>query len=1133
MNSDKRTLFNPFPGLRPFEEDEEHLFFGREKSVTELLSRLRTNRFLAVIGTSGSGKSSLVKSGLLPSIYRGFMAGAGSAWRVATFRPGENPIGHLASALTGAGVLAADPQDNEKEEDAGMASIRARLMETTLRRSPRGLVDAVKQARLPQHENLLVVVDQFEELFRFSKMEQTMREVKRDSVAFIQLLLQACRQSRLPIYVLLTMRTDFLGDCTAFRGLPEAVNDGQYLVPRMNREERKAAVTGPIAVGGASITPTLLSRLLNDVGENPDQLPILQHALMRTWDYWENNGQIKGQESEAIDIPHYEAIGAMDNALSFHAEEAFAELKSDDKQLLCEKLFKLLTDVDDTGRGVRRPAKVKEICRATGASTDEIIEVIDVFRRPGRTFLMPPIDVALEMDSIIDISHESFMRIWDRLMDWVREEGKSAELYQRLAKAATLHNEGEAALLRDPELMLALKWKKEQLPTEQWAHRYNPSFTLTMDFLGASKRQQDLEIEAKEKAQKAKIRASRILAAVISVAAIVSLIFTFWAVKNKQTAEVAHREAVKQRQRAFKERINALKEKARAEKARDEAREAQKESLKNEQEAERAKKEAEKAREEAVASALLAKKNQIKAELKEKEANQNALRALIKGLIVDMNKEDAYFRQLQSKAAELAAESVSFPIGRNNAVKTLLAITAYKMNLESYGILGKRTDRIFNAFRVSKMKDFKEDPEIQEIYAKALKQYRGIKNKSLAKQTPGNIFEAMRNAYVSRGPLADVLYSNIESWAMTALDGNRVVFNFMDGSLLVAPFNYGKGTWPVINPETIMDLWGPSMGGPVLQASVFATEEGKRGFFCGTMDGVLVHWQSGNRRIGTLPVKIPTKGKGKILDVALAKKSNVLFYSIQNRLYKCDLPAQGAASGKNLSNKPVFAFQGADFIRTITVVEDPNSTDFFLILGDRNGDTYRGALSGTVMNLREIGRGEECGDSAFYAAAYEPHRKWLAMGDMKGNIYLADNVDFEGLAAGKQLGKMRVTTKHKGIVKDLLFSPGGKYLASVGFDGSIFLWSLENKQRENIIKEKPDLVIENRQKVLSLLFDEKENFLLYADERRLRVCPTRPELLYELLCKRNKKTFTAEEWNSYVGDSIKPEDIDLCGNNGR
>src|SRR5881394_503650 len=99
---------NPFPGLRPFEPDEDHLFFGREREIDELLRRLRSTRFLSVVGTSGSGKSSLVRSGLIPSLHSGFMVTAGSSWRIAMLRPGEDPMGHLAEALDQSGVLGVD-----------------------------------------------------------------------------------------------------------------------------------------------------------------------------------------------------------------------------------------------------------------------------------------------------------------------------------------------------------------------------------------------------------------------------------------------------------------------------------------------------------------------------------------------------------------------------------------------------------------------------------------------------------------------------------------------------------------------------------------------------------------------------------------------------------------------------------------------------------------------------------------------------------------------------------------------------------------------------------------------------------------------------------------------------------------
>jgi hypothetical protein len=305
---------NPFPGLRPFAESEEHLFFGRENQVDAMVDKLAATRFLAVIGTSGSGKSSLVNCGLRPALRQGLMARAGTAWRMAQFRPGNDPIGAMARALAQDGVLF--------HEYAAAGLTLADIIETTLRMSKLGLIDICEQAATGEGVNLLVVVDQFEELFRYRQLRwaggKGAEGIGEDAAAFVNLLLEVKERKTLPIYVVLTMRSDFLGDCTQFPGLAEAINAGQYLVPRMTRDERRAAIEGPIGVGGAEISPVLLTRLVNDVGDNPDQLSILQHALNRTWARWEH----ETGDKRPLDLAHYKAIGTMAHALDQHAERA-------------------------------------------------------------------------------------------------------------------------------------------------------------------------------------------------------------------------------------------------------------------------------------------------------------------------------------------------------------------------------------------------------------------------------------------------------------------------------------------------------------------------------------------------------------------------------------------------------------------------------------------------------------------------------------------------------------------------------------------------------------------------------------------------------------------------------------------
>lgn len=555
---------NPFPGLRAFEEEEDILFFGREKQVDELLKKLRTQRFLTVIGSSGSGKSSLVKSGLIPSLHSGLMSGVSSNWKICSLRPGINPIYNLACSLSQNGIL----YDYESPDDEQLYSS---INESILRRSNFGLIDAFTQSGIDPKNNLLILVDQFEELFRFIKFEKEAREGKRDSVAFINLLLKATEQRELPIYVVFTMRSDFLGDCTEFRGLPEAINEGQYLVPRMTREERRDAIVGPVGVGGASISPRLLNQLLNDVGDNPDQLPILQHALMRTWDAYKKNNPEPYSEKE-IDLDDYNEIGTMERALSQHAEEAYAELETPELKQICESIFRALTERGADARGIRRPSKLIELCQLSNANAEQVIHVIEIFRKKGRGFLMPPVGILLTEDSIIDISHESIMRVWERLMLWVDEENQSASIYLRLCDAADLYESGKGGLLRDPELQVSWKWKEENLPNAVWASRYNDLFDKAILYLEHSKEQNDKEMLFKERMQKERLRTAKrisIISSIIAFGVFLLAIYMFQlrTIATQQTilAEKESDEAKRQGKIADNQKIIAQQSQAEAE----------------------------------------------------------------------------------------------------------------------------------------------------------------------------------------------------------------------------------------------------------------------------------------------------------------------------------------------------------------------------------------------------------------------------------------------------------------------------------------------------------------------------------------------------------------------------------------
>jgi GH25 family lysozyme M1 (1,4-beta-N-acetylmuramidase) len=556
---------NPFPGLRPFEFDESHLFFGRDGQSESLIDKLSRTRFLAVVGTSGSGKSSLVRAGFLPSLYGGFMTSAGSGWRIAIMRPGNDPIGNLARALNAPDVFGSDIDES--------AAIQTAMAEATLRRGSLGLVDAIRQAVMPENENLLVVVDQFEEIFRFARVAEG-ETYGNEAAAFVKLLLEASRQREIPIYVVLTMRSDYLGDCSQFWELPEAINESQYLIPRLTRDQLREAITGPVAVGGGEITPRLVNRLLNDVGDNQDQLPVLQHLLMRIWDESKEKRlaiQVdpadptitrphqEVHEGEAMDLCCSEAVGGMTEALSRHADEAFNELPDKHHRTVAEKLFKALTEKGPDNRETRRPITLSQICAVTGAGAAIVITVIDTFRQPGRSFLMPPAVVPLSENSLIDISHESLIRGWSRLNKWTEEEAQSARLYRRLADTAMLHETKLEGLLKDPALQVALDWREKTKPNEAWAHRYHPGLATANAFLDQSVAAREAELVETQRQQKrdTSYKRSKILVACLVVASGLLLSMFVYAYGKNVKANAGLAKAIAQQEIADHKRREA------------------------------------------------------------------------------------------------------------------------------------------------------------------------------------------------------------------------------------------------------------------------------------------------------------------------------------------------------------------------------------------------------------------------------------------------------------------------------------------------------------------------------------------------------------------------------------------------
>ena len=307
-------------------------------------------------------------------------------------------------------------------------------------------------------------MDQFEELFRYASNADPAAQA-REAAAFVKLLLTAAAWPDLPVYVAITLRADFIGDCAQFRGLPEAINDGVFLVPRLTRDELQRSIEEPVRRQGERITPQLVARVLTDAGSDADQLPVLEHALMRTWDAWERDHA----PGEPLDMRHYEAIGTLRGALSKHANDLYDGLEPRLRPI-AERLFRCLTARESDGHGIRRPTPFGAVCAIIAAQASDVELLFRTYAAPGVSFLTASGPLS-NPSSTLDITHESLTRLWDRLRAWVDDEAASGNTYRKLVADAT----HKRAHWIDPELAVGQAWlaKSRTSINPAWAARYD------------------------------------------------------------------------------------------------------------------------------------------------------------------------------------------------------------------------------------------------------------------------------------------------------------------------------------------------------------------------------------------------------------------------------------------------------------------------------------------------------------------------------------------------------------------------------------------------------------------------------------------------------------------------------------
>jgi hypothetical protein len=657
--------FNPFPGLRPFAPDESDLFFGREGESEEVLNKLLKNRFVTVIGASGSGKSSLIYCGVLPKI-RNLKTSESSAWRIISFRPGNDPFGNLADAMT---ENFSSPTQTRNDKNTVLSE---------LKRNPDGITGAVWNLWGKSDEKILLVIDQFEELFRYGAIGKTDISLS-TSARFVDFMVNAASLSSVNIFTIVTMRSDFIGECAHYQGLTQLINNSNYLVPHMGSENYREAIEGPVKYAGAKIDPVLVETLLKDIGDRTDQLPVLQHAMMRTWSHWRE----LDEPGRPLSKTDYDSVGTMSDAMSLHANEAYEELSLRGKEI-CEIMFKTITEKGSDNKGLRHPSGVRTLTSIAGCTSNELFEVVEKFRTPARSFITPRQNVPLNDDSIIDLSHESLMRLWDRLREWVDDEAASVQMYLRLSEASAMYQQGKTSLWRPPDLQLAINWRDLHKPTLTWAQRYNPAFERAMVYLRTSEKEYLEEEENKIRLQKRQMKRTKIVAMILGGAAIISVGFMLFAFVQKiaadrQTilAEQRKTEAVKQKVKADSTAVvadtqrglavsNATLAEQRAEEAR-----IQKEN-------------AEKQKQIAVLNADLAKRNEILANQQKDSATVAKELAVKNEQTANRERETALRLRMLSIGKAMSIKSLQAQ-GQKD-LQALLSYQAYLFNKKNNGL---------------------------------------------------------------------------------------------------------------------------------------------------------------------------------------------------------------------------------------------------------------------------------------------------------------------------------------------------------------------------------------------------------------------------------------------------------------
>jgi WD40 repeat protein/DNA-binding SARP family transcriptional activator len=461
---------SPFKGLQYFEEADSDLFFGRELLIAKLLRRLRDSQFLSVIiGASGSGKSSLVRAGLIPALRKRDMLVDGTRppedrtnWQIYIITPTARPLEALATELS-------------RDLEIGTTE----RLTADLAQEPHSLAQFFARIRIDARKRVVLVVDQFEELFTLCR-----DEFERE--AFVDNLLDLVAAGRDNITLIIALRADFYPHLAQYPELREAVVQQQEYIGPMTVEELRRAIEEPARRGHWEFEPGLVDLILRDVGGEPGALPLLSHALLETW---------KRRAGRTLTLRGYADAGGVRGAIAHTAESVYQHLTSQERTI-ARNIFLRLTELGEGTEDTRRRASFEELV----SSTENIDEVRRILNMLANERL-----ITLSEDTV-EVAHEALIREWPALREWLNQDRAGLQLHRHLTEAAhdwEILGGDPGALYRGTRLAQATEWAALHSQALNAGERA---------FLDASIKQEQREQREREEQRQRELQAAQKLA---------------------------------------------------------------------------------------------------------------------------------------------------------------------------------------------------------------------------------------------------------------------------------------------------------------------------------------------------------------------------------------------------------------------------------------------------------------------------------------------------------------------------------------------------------------------------------------------------------------------------------------------